>query len=137
LGIELKQSAARAKLTIAELARRADVNPSWLRQVAAGGIKKPGSARLRAIAEHIDLDYSRMLALTDQLGEATVPPPASEIGRLIEAVNNLVTEMRLHRERDQDAAQAMMDAAQAILEAQRLGEAPASKERGVPDGSVG
>lgn len=52
------------------------------------------------------------------------------------AITALVEEMRLHRERDQDAARAMLDAAKALVSAQRPPATPESKEPAAPLGSA-
>lgn len=70
------------------------------------------------------------------VGMDPTPAASGDIASLVAAISDLVTEMRLARERDQDAAAAMVRAAETLLRVQRPAEAGASTEPDVPVGSV-
>jgi len=107
-------------LTPADIARLLDVAESTVRGWEAG----------RSIsAEHI--------AKLETLFGVAAPtrPEASDMAELIRAIRDLVEEMRLARERDQDAAAAMVRAAEVLLAARQPGEGGASTEPAAPLGS--
>jgi len=104
LGIELRRALARAKLSQAGAAKRADVPAPWFRQVVGGRIKRPRTDRLRAVCTVLGVDYARALALTDQLGAAVEPGPDSDLVSAVRAqtaaLGELVAELRRTKDRD-------------------------------------
>jgi transcriptional regulator with XRE-family HTH domain len=98
LGREVKRAMAKAGLTSPELARRAGVGQSWIRQVRSGRIDRPAPDKLRAIALELGVDPNVFLGMTDQLGAvmATVgghgatQPPTPDLAAYLKRINDLV-----------------------------------------------
>lgn len=76
LGREIVRAMTKAKMTSPELARRAGVGESWVKQVRTGRIQKPDPERLRRIADELGLDPLQLLAMSDQLGAPVGEPMA-------------------------------------------------------------
>lgn len=70
LGKEMRQARLRMGLTAQQVGDAAGVTRSWLAQVETGRIAQPDHEKLERIAPVLGLDLERMLALSDQLGEA-------------------------------------------------------------------
>lgn len=75
-----------------------------------GGSKKPSRRLLKGLA-----------TIYGSVPPGEPVPEPVDLGHLVRAINDLVTEMRLARERDQDAAAAMQRAATALATSLRLG----------------
>lgn len=109
-------------------------HPATLRKVE-GGSAQPGSRMWRELGElYGRLAAERTIVLEPQprLRPAAANDDPIGMADLVRAINDLVTEMRLARERDQDAAAAMVRAAEALLSAQRPGGASASTSPDAP-----
>lgn len=108
LGREITRAMTKAKLTSPELAKRADVGDSWIRQLRSGRIERPGADKLRRVARELGLDETTVLGMTDQLGASmagasTAPQPevpAALLQALADqtaAITGLVAELQADR----------------------------------------
>lgn len=92
LAKRLQQAVARSKLNYREIADAAGVPYGWVRQVAAGGIGRPGAERLKRLAAVLPIEADELLALSDQLGaSAEVGDRRPETGDLVDALNRQST----------------------------------------------
>lgn len=100
LSREIKRAMTKSGLSGPELAKRAGVGESWVRQVRTGRIAKPAADKLERVARQLGLDPRALLAMTDQLGRAPVPPVTDQaeliraLQRQAEAMDALVVEIR-------------------------------------------
>lgn len=89
----LREKSRKRTLTWREIATKADVPYSWLRQATNGISKKPDAARLRRLGPVLGIPAERLLALTDQLGVAAEKVPDVSGQADLAAI---LAEMRLH-----------------------------------------
>ena len=100
------------------------------------GKTRPRGAELQKVAFALKVPYADLEAAYE--GRDPEPAPLTDaVAALVSAVAELVHEMREDRERGQDAASAMVRAAQALASTRRPGGSRASSGPPVPDGTTG
>lgn len=135
LANRLQKAADKRRLSWAEVARRANVPPGYVRSVGTGHIDKPDPVRLARIAEVLGLDSRELLALTDQLGAVEViaePTTTTGLDRLAAAIeaqtaaiNALVVALgRSAVERPAWVDEALSEVQDAVLGARLLAPTP-------------
>lgn len=73
----VKAGRRKARLTQEVLAQRVGMTRQWVAAVETDRIAQPRPAQLRSLAEELGLDYSELLAMTNQLGEVSNPAPTT------------------------------------------------------------
>lgn len=99
------------------------------------GRARPKGATLQKVAFALNVPYADLEAAYE--GRDPEPQPLQDAVRdLTVAVRTLVREMQEERERGEDAATAMVQAARALASTRQLQGLPGSKEPPVPDGKA-